>query len=185
MTLDQIKRHPYYPFANFRDDDLAFLLLELYWAELLAEVLDGSPHAADWQVQAPADREDGNPVLSVINRHQRPARALRIVQRFNDRGLAALDLEGAQPLQFSGDAYVSFVPDLSQGALDDDGVTPIEELLIASDVSAACETLNRRWLTRWCVALAPQAEMQRELDDYWAAVRTRLVEISPPPAPAA
>lgn len=180
MNLDQLKRHPYYPFRNFRTDDLAFLLLELYWAELFPKIIsgnqDGVRHIREWVAQSPADRENGNPVFHVINRSNSPFRALRIIQRFNTEGLVELDLDKLSPVRFTGDAYVAFVPGLTYGATDDDGTTPIEELLISSDISDPCERLNTALIRKWCVERVSVETMQQTVDAYWKRVRENLIE---------
>ncbi len=38
-TLSQIKAHPNFPFGNFRDNPMSFMMLELYWVELFREVV--------------------------------------------------------------------------------------------------------------------------------------------------
>lgn len=181
MTLDELKRHPYYPFRNFQTDDLAFLLLELYWTALFRRILEekkkGEQWVGPWVPRSPADREDGNPIFSVIDRSVSVPRALRIVQRFNTQGLAELDLGTLSPIRFTGDAYVAFVPGLTYGATDDDGSTPMEELLISSDVSEPCERLNHRLIEKWCVERVSVEEMQKMVDAYWESVREKLIEI--------
>lgn len=179
MTLDQIKRHPYYPFRDFRSNDLSFLMLELYWAELFRAVLteSGASKAIEnWIPQAPAERTDGNPILDVMNRSTSPLRELRIIQRFNTEGLAELDLGNPVPVHFSGDAYVPFVPGLTYGATDEGGVAAVEELVISSDISEACERLNREFIRKWCVDRVSVETMQQVLDGYWNLVRKNLVE---------
>ena len=181
MTLEQIKRHPYYPFRKFRTDDLSFLMLELYWAELFRTVLSsgemGKHLIAGWMPQSAADRTDGNPIFHVINRSISPFRALRIIQRFNTEGLVELDLSKLEPIRFTGDAYVPFVPGLSYGATDTDGTTPIDELLISSDISEPCENLNRTFITKWCLERIPMETMRQDLDDYWKRIRENLIEV--------
>ncbi len=103
MKLDQIKRHIYFPFRDFRSNDLSFLMLELYWAELFLTVLteSGAHQAVEkWTPQAPAERMDGNPILVVMDRVSSPLRRLRIIQRFNSEGLAELDLDNPVPVHF-------------------------------------------------------------------------------------
>lgn len=181
MNLDELKRHPYYPFRNFRANDLEFLLLELYWAELFKEIVETLPeqNRYQWTPQAPADRTDGNPIFNIIDRSKSPVRSLRIIQRFNTEGLPELDLEKPAPVQFTTDAYVPFVPGLTYGATDEDGATQIEELVISSDISSACERLNRTFINQWCVQRIIVPSMQQALNDYWKMVQGYLIA-SPP-----
>jgi len=179
VTLDQIKRHPYYPFRDFRTNDLSFLMLELYWAELFRTVLteSGDYEAIEkWIPQAPADRQDSNPILDLMDRSTSRLRELRIIQRFNTEDLPELDLDNPAPIHFSEDAYVPFAPGLTYGATDEDGSTPVDELVISSDISEACERLNREFIKKWCVDRVSVEAMQQALDDYWNFVRKNLIE---------
>jgi len=65
MKLEQIKQHPDFPFRDFRSDDLQFLMLELYWAELLRDSLPEAT-AADWGPEWAADPSDGNPMRIIL-----------------------------------------------------------------------------------------------------------------------
>jgi hypothetical protein len=178
MTLDEIRRHPYFPFSDFKTQDLSFLMLELYWVELFkAMVQAGGGSVGGWVPRSAADREEGNPILNLIDRSVQPVRALRVIQRFNDTHLPALDLATLAPLKFKDDAYVAFVPDLNGAALDDDGETAIEELVISSDVSEACEKLLAFFVQRWCIQRISEAEMRSALNTYWARVKASLVQM--------
>lgn len=183
MTLDQLKRHPLFPFRDFPSNDLSFLLLELYWAELFRDVLaqaGGDAGISNWIPQTPAQRADANPVLHLTDQSAAPFRELRIIQRFNLANLPELDLDHPSPVRFTGDAYVPFVPDLTAGAVAADGETPVEELVISSDISEACERLNRQLIVKWCVSRASVEEMREALNQYWEMVRSNLQEIPVP-----
>lgn len=84
MTLDDIKKHPLFPFTQFQKDDAAFLLLELFWTQLAQEAL-GRELAATAVPLMEADQEEGNPIL--FFRLPSPARAIRVVLTFNDDDL--------------------------------------------------------------------------------------------------
>lgn len=175
VTLDEIKRHPSFPFRNFRTDDLDFLMLELYWAELFREAIPQAAHGV-WKPAQPADRDEGNPILSVINRDITPPRKLRTIIRFNDEGLPELDLDTFAPVQFEHDAFVPFVPDISRGALDEDMTTPIQEIVISTSLSDSCERLFREYVQLWCAQLIPEARMAALLEEYWKKVDASLIQ---------
>jgi len=176
MKLDRIKSHPDFPFVLYRENDLQFLMLEMYWAELLRDALPEAI-ATDWRPEWPADAEDGNPILSVSNRAITPPRMLRVIQRSNDKKLPELDLESFSKVQYYDDAYVPFVPGITYGGLDQDMVNPIEELVISSAVSASCERLFRYCVQLWCVERVAQTRMEEVLASYWTKVRASLVEL--------
>jgi hypothetical protein len=179
VNLNQIKQHPYYPFRDFDGNDLSFLLLELYWAELLRWTLRAAPGAQATvslpKPICPAER-DGNPILHVVDRSLPLPRTLRVIQRFNTENLPALDLDTFSPVGFTGDAYVPFVPGLTYGAVDSDGSSPIEELVISSDISSACERLFELFVHKWYVERVTPQAMQQSLDAYWKAVEENLIE---------
>lgn len=39
MKLSEIKKHPLFPFADFRKNDASFLMLELFWTQVAQEAL--------------------------------------------------------------------------------------------------------------------------------------------------
>lgn len=175
MNLDEIKRHPNFPFRNFCTDDLEFLMLELYWAELFKNALPQGLIEV-WNPELPADRE-GNPILFVVNRSVISPRILRVIVRFNDQHLAELNLDTFEKVQFKDDAFVPFVPDLTRGALDEDMITPIEELVISSSVSDSCERLFREYVKLWCCEWLSVDNMLVRLNDYWNKINSSLVEV--------
>lgn len=175
MNLKEIKQHPNFPFRNFCADDLEFLMLELYWAELFKSVLP--QELVDvWSSELPADRE-GNPILFVVNRSAASPRILRVIVRFNDQHLTELNLDTFETIQFRDDAFVPFVPDLTRGALDEDMTTPVEELVISSSISDSCERLFREYVKLWCGEFLPVDKMLTRLNDYWHKINSSLVEI--------
>lgn len=103
MTLDQIKKHPLFPFRDFRSNDLAFHFLELYWEELFKSSSTSSNGLSmiEWTPLSAPDRDDANPIFHAIDRSTIPPRALRIIQRFNEDNLVELDLEKHSPIRFT------------------------------------------------------------------------------------
>lgn len=65
MELDQILRHPLFPFADFRTNDTSFLLLGLYWAAVAKEALGKEVSLLAAPLQAPdQDQENwGDPLM--------------------------------------------------------------------------------------------------------------------------
>jgi len=155
MTLEEIKKHPNYPFKNFRKDNIEFLMLELYWAELFKDSLKEDA-AGLWVTELPADREEGNPMLFVVNREVNPPRIVRVIQRFNDERFPELNLDTFEPVRFKNDAYVAYAPDITRGGLDDDMKTPVDELVISSSVSESCEKHFKMCIKLWCIEFVNQ-----------------------------
>ncbi len=65
MELDQMLRHPLFPFADFRSNDASFRLLELYWAAVAREALGGEVSALVVPLQVTdQDKENwGDPLM--------------------------------------------------------------------------------------------------------------------------
>ncbi|WP_089726260.1 hypothetical protein [Candidatus Thiosymbion oneisti] len=176
MKLEQIKRHPDFPFRDFQSDDLQFLMLELYWAELLRDSLPESV-AADWGPEWAADPEDGSPILSVSNRKLMPPRMLRIIQSVNNDQFPELDLETWEPITYRGDAYyIPCGPSLTYGKTDQDLKTPIEELVIFSEVSEVCERMVRDYIRLWCVERISEKQMEVVVEAYDARLDAVLID---------
>jgi len=176
MKFDEIKKHANFPFRNFQQSDLEFLMLELYWATLFQEVV-GESARAEWKAECPADRDQANPILFLSNRTVKPLRIIRIIQRFNEKQLPEINLETFDDLTFEDDAYVPFVPDVTIGALDQDMVTPIDELVVSSDISPVCERYVQEYIGFWCVDLCSIEEMQDRLEIYWNEVNSHLFRL--------
>lgn len=184
MQLAEIKKHPYFPFRDFRENDLSFLLLELYWVELFSSALSGAratdPGLSGWSAATPADRTDGNPILHMENRAVSPVRTLRIIQRENTNDLPELDILNMTPVRYFRDAFVPFAPGITHEAVDIDGVSPIEELVISADVSHASETYCLSLIRRWCLDIEPVATVEPLIDSYWKMVKSKLIEVDRP-----
>ena len=61
MTLSEIKQHPLFPFKDFKTNDTAFLMLELFWTAIAYEAL-GEKLSQQCQPIMSANR-DGNSIL--------------------------------------------------------------------------------------------------------------------------
>lgn len=176
MKLEQIKQHPDFPFRDFRRNDLQFLMLELYWAELLRDSLPKAI-AADWGPEWAADPLDGSPILSVSNRKLMPPRMLDIIQTFNDDQSPELNLETWELITYRGDVHIPFYPSLTYGGLDQDMETPIEELVIYSDVSEVCERMVRDYIRLWCVERISEDQMDEVQKAYWERFDAVLIDL--------
>lgn len=182
MRLEEIRLHPYFPFHDFESNDLSFLLVELYWAELIRMILsglDGRSYAANWLPAVPADRLDGNPILQIVDRTLSPPRQVRIIQKFNMPRVPEFDLDTLALLRFRGEVHLPFSPSLTYEALDEDGTTPMEELVIFSDISSPCERLNQQFISKWCIERITVSAMEQMLDGYWSIIRANLVNDDP------
>jgi len=147
-SLAQIKSHPDFPFAGFRENPLSFLMLELYWTELFRDIAGGI--LRDWMVLADA-APDGNPILSVVNCSN--ARALRIIQKVNDEG------KPRYPDHQGEGAYYDFQAWLNTGYLSD-GEVELNELVLFADVSTQAEREARALIRLHCVELASVAVVE-------------------------
>jgi hypothetical protein len=176
MTLNEIRNHPHFPFRSFRNDDLEFLLLEQYWVELFREIV-GQACGGAWTPLFPADREEGNPMLHLVDRSASPPRMLRIIQRFNTASLPELDLDTFEEVTFEDDAYVPFVPGLTNNAISPETLGSAEELVLSSDVTPACERMLRQFIGAWCSERVPVSVMESMISEFWGKVKPRLARI--------
>jgi len=153
-TLSQIKAHPYFPFRDFRENPMSFLMLELYWVELFAEVVGDA--VSEWRALSDA-APDGNPILSFVNDSH--ARALRVIQKAND------DSKPTYPEARGEGAYYGLQAWLNVGRTAD-GEVELNELVLFADLSEAAEREARSFIKLHCVELAPESVLEKAIKDY-------------------
>ncbi|MCP3137833.1 hypothetical protein [Pyxidicoccus xibeiensis] len=166
MNLEQLRKHPSFPFQAFQQNDLEFLLLEMFWVEFFRDCLDTPDQAQDWEPLFPAER-DGVPILVVANAKRN--RALRIHLRTN---------EDERPLYPSGTPELPneyFLPfDLWLDTIrDSTGSTAYPGLVISTDMSAPALDLTRKLVTMLCREEEPAGLIQAWLDNYYEELQTR------------
>ena len=132
MTLDEIKKHPLFPFEQFRTNDAAFLMLELFWTQLAQEVL-GAKLSATAVPLMEADQEDGNPVL--FFRLPDLALAIRVVLTFNDDNLP-MPNERTADNPYVYFRPVEFFPEKAPLSFDSYPPETINGMLIFCDMNA-------------------------------------------------
>ncbi|WP_394196597.1 hypothetical protein [Litoreibacter albidus] len=153
-TLDDIRRHPAFPFPAWPNDDHQFLMLELYWAERVRELL-----GEDLSGYAPlfdTDR-DGNPILTLTNTQQ--ARGLRLV---------VLENENAKPVYPDSkgpDAFYGLYGFTNKGRLPD-GTTQVDELVLLVHLDERYAKHFDSFVKWHCVENLPMSEMERRLQEY-------------------
>lgn len=116
FSLDDIRRHPKFPFDAWREDDVSFLMLELYWAELVRVIL--GDEMANYTPLWDTDR-GGNPILDITNQTAR--RGLRLILIENEENKPRYP-ENTGPV-----AFYSLYPFMNNSFLPD-GETPVDEL---------------------------------------------------------
>ena len=153
-TLSQIKAHPSFPFGDFRENQMSFLMLELYWVELFAEVLGDA--VSEWNPLSDAE-PDGNPILSLVNLTH--ARALRVIQKTND------DSRPAFPEARGEGAYYGLQAWLNLGRTSD-GEVELNELVLFADLGEHTEREARSLVSLHCVELAQEAVVEKAISAY-------------------
>jgi hypothetical protein len=132
MTLDDIKKHPLFPFVKFQTDDAAFLMLELFWTQLAQEAL-GPDLAATAVPLMEADQKDGNPIL--FFRLPNPARAIRVVLTFNDDDLP-MPQNRTPENPYVYHRPIEFFPDKAPLSFDRYPPETVDAMLIFCDMNA-------------------------------------------------
>jgi hypothetical protein len=153
-TLAQIKAHPNFPFSDFRENPMSFLMLELYWIELFAEVIGDA--VSEWNPLSDAE-PDGNPILSLVNLSH--ARALRVIQKVNE------DSKPAYPEARGEGAYYGLQAWLNLGRTSD-GEVELNELVLFADLEKHTEREARALITLHCVDLAHATVVEEAIRAY-------------------
>jgi hypothetical protein len=116
FSLEDIRRHPKFPFDAWKQDDICFLMLELYWAELVRGIL--GDEMANYAPLFDTER-DGNLILTLT--HLKARRGLRLIMIEN------VENKPKYPEKKGPDAFYSLYPFMNNGLLPD-GETSVEEL---------------------------------------------------------
>lgn len=166
MNLEQLRKHPSFPFLAFKQNDLEFLLLEMFWTEFFKDCLEKPEHARDWKSLFPAER-DGVPILVVANTSRN--RAVRIHLRTNEDG---------KPLYPAGNPQMPneyFLPlDLWLDEVrDSTGDTAYPAVVISTDMSPSALDMTRQVLTRFCREEEPAGPTQAWIDEYYKELDAR------------
>lgn len=154
FTLDQIKAHIDFPFADWETNDLSFLLSELYWAEIVSDVLGGV--VENWQPIYETDR-DGNPILTLTNLEFR--RGLRIIQHIND------DEKPLYPQANGPEAFYPFYVFRNIAKVTEEEME-IEELVLLAIPSEQSEELARKFITLHCVDKISADVLESTIADF-------------------
>lgn len=153
-SLDEIRRHPAFPFPNWEEDDFQFLMLELYWAErvraLLGDDLAGYRPAFDTE-------RDGNPILTLTNMESR--RGLRLVVIENDEG------KPPYPDATGPGAFYPLYGFMNQGRLPD-GETKVDELVLLVALDERFAQYVDLLVTWFCKENLTPSQMEDRLQQY-------------------
>lgn len=155
--LEDIKKHPAFPFADFEDNPLSFLMLELYWAELFRSVLGSQ--VQNWR---PSDmaQPDGNPIFSAVHAHN--GRSVRVVQKRNDEGKpsypSAVGIGAHYPFQ----AWLNAQTPAPPASSTDDRF----ELVIFADISDEAEKQTRHFTQLYCIEGLSSDDLEKAIVAY-------------------
>lgn len=156
FTLDDIRRHPKFPFDAWQEDDVSFLMLELYWAELVRVVLGDEmvKYAPLWDTE-----RDGNPILAITNQSAR--RGLRLIAIANE------DNKPLYPNKSGPDAFYGLQPFMNVGRLPD-GETPVDELVMVVSLDDRYTSYFEYLVKLHCCDYASMEQMEEAIAAYEA-----------------
>jgi hypothetical protein len=166
MNLEQLRKHPSFPFLAFKQNDLEFLLLEMFWAEFFRECLGKPKDAQDWVPLFPAER-DGVPILVVAN--ARRNRAVRIHLRSNEEDKP---LYPAGSPEMPGEYFLPLDLWLDE-VRDATGATAYPAVVISTDMSPSALDMTRQVLTQFCREDEPAGPTQAWIDRYYEELSKR------------
>lgn len=153
-SLSQIKAHPDFPFPDFQTNSLAFLMVELYWAQLFEETVGVSTHA--WKPTRKPER-DGNPIFCVTS--------LPLKRRFTVIHKTNTNNKPSYPQQSGAGTYYGLQAWTDHTFLND-GQTPLEGLVLAADLQPTTERLVLDFIMQFCIKLDTMDEMERSIAAY-------------------
>jgi hypothetical protein len=156
FSLDDIRRHPKFPFDAWQEDDVSFLMLELYWAELVRVILGDEMvnYAPLWDTE-----RDGNPILAITNQTAR--RGLRLIMIANE------DNKPLYPNKTGQDAFYALQPFTNMGRLPD-GETPVYELVMVVSLDDRYTSYFEYLVRLHCCDYASIEQMEEAIAAYEA-----------------
>lgn len=156
FTLDDIRRHPQFPFLAWKEDDISFLMLELYWAELVRVILgdEMANYTPLWDTE-----RDGNPILTITNLTAR--RGLRLVMIENEEN------KPPYPETTGAGAFYSLYPFMNNGLLPD-GETPLVELGMFLQLDERYASYFEHLVRLHCCDYVSMEKMEEEIAIYEA-----------------
>ena len=153
-TLAQIKSHPSFPFTDFESNPLAFLMLELYWSQLFAELM--GDYGKNWSSTIEAEM-DGNPIFCATSLSLK--REIRVIHKVNREN------KPAYPVSVGEGTYYGLQAWLNKG-FTVDGRTALNELVLYADLSPETEKEASTLIRLHCIELANEAAVERAIAEY-------------------
>ncbi|GEM_PF-6029886 len=165
MNLEQLRKHPSFPFIHFEENDLEFLLLEMFWIELFRSCFNNPEELAHWKSLYPAER-DASPVLVMAN--DITNRAIHVQLRVNE------DNSPIYTAQASAEANCFLPFDLWLDELfESTGEKRYSGLVISTDMSAQALSFAEKAMTRFCRDLFSAEKTQEMIDQYYSILEER------------
>jgi len=153
-TLEQIKLHPSFPFSDFENNTLSFLMLELYWGQLFAEKMKDK--GKDWSSLREAEM-DGNPIFCVTSLSQK--RQLKVIQKINEENKPVYPSLQGESAYYPLQAWLNKSRTL-------DGITALNELVLFADLSSYAEKEALKLIQLHCIDLADIVTVEKAIQDY-------------------
>lgn len=156
FSLDDIRRHPNFPFDAWQQEDVSFLMLELFWAERVRLIL--GDEMANYVPLFDTER-DGNPILTLTNQVAR--RGLRLVVLENEED------KPPYPKKSGPEAFYSLYAYMNIGRLSEDD-TPVDELVMLVRVDDRYNSYFEALLRQHCCDYASTEQMEDSIATYEA-----------------
>lgn len=158
-NVDALKRHPLFPFSDYRSNDEQYMLLETYWTYLFKAAIHGNL-SRDWRAWRPPDStHEGDPILSA--KSESINRAVRVIQHPE----AAAPGSPVSPNYFAFQAFLSHAPaDLKESQ------EQVLELCFVADLSIESEKRCRKFWQYFCADRLSETQMEEKIRQYELAV---------------
>ena len=151
-NLAQIKSHASFPFTDFDNNPLSFLMLELYWCQLFKELM--GKKGVDWEVAADAQM-DGNPILSVASLLHK--RKLRVIHKVNEENKPVYPDHVGEGVHYGLQAW------LNDGNFN---ANAVNELVVCADLSSFAEQEAINLIRLHCIDLVEEEVVEKAIDEY-------------------
>lgn len=156
LTLNDLRKHPKFPFNAWQEDDVSFLMLQRYWAELVRVMLgdEMANYTPLWETA-----RDANPILTITNQTAR--RGLRLIMIENEED------KPAYPEKVGPGAFYSLYPFMNDSFLPD-GQTPVWELGMFLKLDERYASYFEHLVRLHCCDYVSVEQMEKEIANYEA-----------------
>lgn len=166
LSVNDYKKHPLFPFADFRTNDASFLLLELFWTQVAREALGEELSQQCVSLQA-CERDDGEEpfydplMIDFWIPDMRRGAKVTLNENYESLPHCTPEMKGDQRFKCYG-SYLFYGQYRGVTGPDDE----IEQIVFASDLTDDAITFVQQGLRQFFIEKISLEEIDRQQKEY-------------------